>query len=509
MADDFATLFEEAKAQLGSGAWGEPDRSVAIRDAMPTPPWPQHLFVGDWGSYIEETAATTSSPPDYVGLGLFEASAALIGNARWGSPRPGWAEPTVLWGAAVGRPSSSKTPPLLAVMNVVRRIEVEANNDWEDRRAGHRKQKEVAKLAREQWEADVRSAMKDRKAAPDEPKESREPEPLSKRRFISTDTTTEKAARLSATNPLGLINYRDELAGWLSSMDRYSGAAGADRAFWLQAWNGTFWTKDRVKDGEDEISVRHLSWSIVGGITPDRLASLMLSGDDDGLSARFLYVWPDAQEPTDLDVEPPTHILLDALRKLAEIEWDAPEPTILQFTPEARSMMLEWRKRVFQMAQDATGIYGSWLGKLPGMALRLSVIFAHLTATGLGVALPQEVNADDLRRACEFLADYAIPMTKRTFGQAVLPVAEQDARALARWYLRQPPPRPRILNARALVRTTNGLNIPTPERMEAALVNLAEADTGWCRRVTASGPAGGRPRKDFEVNPKLLGEGGS
>ena len=42
------------------------------------------------------------------------------------------------------------------------------------------------------------------------------------------------------------------------------------------------------------------------------------------------------------------------------------------------------------------------------------------------------MDLDALTRALGFLAEYAVPMAKRTFGEAALPEAERDARRLAR-----------------------------------------------------------------------------
>jgi hypothetical protein len=49
----------------------------------------------------------------------------------------------------------------------------------------------------------------------------------------------------------GLFAVLDELAGWLGSFDRYGGD-GADRAFFLECWNGGAYVCDRVISGTPE-----------------------------------------------------------------------------------------------------------------------------------------------------------------------------------------------------------------------------------------------------------------
>ena len=52
--------------------------------------------------------------------------------------------------------------------------------------------------------------------------------PVRERVRIS-DITIEKVAELQAVNGRGLLLHRDEVSGWLLSMDRYGG--GGDRPF--------------------------------------------------------------------------------------------------------------------------------------------------------------------------------------------------------------------------------------------------------------------------------------
>jgi len=290
----------------------------------------------------------------------------------------------------------------------------------------------------------VKKAVKNRDSPPAEPPEAAEPERPRKRRTSSTDPTVEAARDLSAANPRGLLLYRDELPGWIAGMDRYGGKAGGDRPFWLQSYEGDRWSADRVKDGDEGRDVPHLTWGIVGGIQTDKLASMLLTGDDDGLSARFIYCWPappaEVSDPPDGEGLP--FELKSMLRRLRELPMpDEPEPVVLPFTAEAREVLQEWRREVKGMEGDAAGLFLSWLGKLPGMAVRLAVVFSHLEWLGqaLETPLPEAIGVDAVVRAVGFLAGYAVPMAKRTFGEAALPEAERDARRLARWLLRQSP----------------------------------------------------------------------
>ncbi|OYV99227.1 MAG: hypothetical protein B7Z58_18775, partial [Acidiphilium sp. 37-64-53] len=313
------------------------------------------------------------------------------------------------------------------------------------------------------------------------------------------------AIRLSEANPRGMMLQRDELAGWIAAMDRYGGGAGGDRPFWLQAYGGRAWTPDRVKDGDDPVHVPHLLWSILGTIQPDRVSTLMMSGDDDGLSARFIYCWPEALPPRRPSCEADTEAALDRLRRIRALPWQRdPEPHLLPFTGPAAVALHDWRIEVATMETAASGLMLSWLGKLPGLAVRIALVLELLAWSEKPNDTPEPEAIGDraVIAAITFLSDFAIPMARRTFGAAALPEAERDARRLARWLIQQRP-MPATVNARAIRQRGEGPGIPDAERMETALKELDAA--GWVRAAPARAAGHGRSRKDWATNPKLEG----
>src|ERR1700688_2522980 len=70
------------------------------------------------------------------------------------------------------------------------------------------------------------------------------------------------------------------------------GGNGGDRAFFLEAWNGGAYMVDRVKHRGQPVRISRTALGIFGGMQPDRLREA-LAGADDGLSARFAFIWPD------------------------------------------------------------------------------------------------------------------------------------------------------------------------------------------------------------------------
>jgi hypothetical protein len=495
-----AEALARASAITAPAPWPQIDPSWATVQLLPPPPLPLHLFPAAWAQWITSAAEEASAPPDFVAAALLGTVGATIGNARWASPWPGWREPPTLNVACVGLPSSGKSPAIDRVAEPLGDLQAELNEDWAERQRAFRGAKVAAEERAAAWKSDVKEAIRLRHAPPEEPDSAAPPEPAARRRVISTDPTVERAARLSAENPRGLLLLRDELAGWITGMDRYSSAAGADRAFWLEAYGGRRWAPDRVKDEGNPIEVPHLTWGILGGIQPGRVSSLLTSGDDDGLSARFLYVWPASRRPTRPRGIGFPGYLLKLLRRLRSLPWDGPEPVTMPFTEEAACALQDWRERVADMEQTAAGLFLSWLGKTPGFLVRLALIFEHL-AWRDGAGPPASIGLESVGRALGFLADYALPMAQRTFGDGLLPEAERDAHTLARWLLAKRP-LPELVNARQLRRQEGAPAIPTAPRINAALEELSEL--GWVRAAPGRDGAGGRPRADWAVNPNLL-----
>lgn len=478
----------------------EPDRSLLDAQVSPAPPFFDVLPAGrsEWAHIAAEGA---SCSVDYVALPLLAAAGSLIGNARWGQPWAGWCEPPALFAGLIGRPSSGKSPGLDTVTGLLAQQEMALNEDWEERRRAHIRDSTAAKERRSRWEGEVKTAVGKGHSPPDMPADADEPEPPQRRRLLSTEPTVEKAARLVHANPRGLLLVRDELAGWIGGMDRYSRGDGSDRAFWLQAYGGRPWAPDRVKDADRATTIPHLLWGVVGAIQPDRVAGQLLAGDDDGLAARFIYTWPAPIPPRRPCRRPDNSAAGSALAALIGLDWQSPDPVLLPFTEDAAAALQAWREEAANLEDGAAGMFLSWLGKLPGFCLRLAVILEHLEWcwTQYGPP-PDRIGVNAVAAAADFLERYAVPMARRVFGEASLPRAERDARAVARWLAKQKPV-PDTINERELRRVSGGPGIRETARITAAMEELAEAD--WLRPAPSRSDGYGRQRQDWAINPAV------
>jgi hypothetical protein len=279
-------LVTEAPEMTARDTWPAPDMRLVEDDRAPAPALDDDALPVGWAAWITAEAEARACPRDYITAGLIATASAWIGNARHVAATAIWIEPPHLWLALIGAPSTGKSPALRPIVEATHTLEREAEPDWRAARAQHAALVEGARAIEEGWRENVRQATKQGVAPPDRPPGADALPAPPMPRLMAMDATTEELQRLLAGQPRGLLYQRDELAGWLGNHDRYGGH-GADRAFFVEAWNGGPYVADRVKHRGEPLRIERTSLAILGGMQPDRLREV-LAGADDGLTARFL-----------------------------------------------------------------------------------------------------------------------------------------------------------------------------------------------------------------------------
>ena len=251
--------------------------------------------------WVEDIVERMQCQPDIVAVPAVISMGVLVGCKVGIRPKrhDDWVEVPNLWGAAIGRPGTLKTPAISEALGPLRRIEHE-----ESERFAQATQNHEAQLAA--WETEAAAAAPEIKAAikngdtekANELKRQlpeRPPEP-GRQRLIVNDTTVEALGEVLRANSNGVLAFRDELTGWLKCLEKDNQRDA--RAFYLEAWNGKHpFTTDRI--GRGTIEIKRAIISIMGGIQPGPLQAYLAGLDgsgDDGLLQRFqLIVWPDTK----------------------------------------------------------------------------------------------------------------------------------------------------------------------------------------------------------------------
>jgi hypothetical protein len=495
--------------------WPAPDMGLITDDRPSAPAVDNDALPAGWGAWITAEAAARACPRDYVAAALLGAASGWIGNSRRIAATSDWNEPVHLWFALIGAPSTGKTPALRPMIEASRKVERDAEPAWRNALAKYECDAEAANAAEKAWRGQVAKAAKGKVSPPDRPIAAQAPSKPPRPRVVTMDTSTEELQRLLADNPRGLLHVRDELAGWLGSFDRYGGN-GADRGFYLECWNGSSYVCDRVKFNAVPLRIEHTSLSMIGGMVPDRLREALAEADD-GLPARFFFPWPEPVPVAPLrqrgavDAAEHRNTLESAAQRLHALKMGddyqgQPAPIALRLDGIATGLFDEQRQEQMQRARAASGLTGGWHGKNPGRLLRLALVFEYLAwaVSDGSTPEPTSVSADAVVRAGGFI-DYTAVMFERVMAGLAITRAQADAAQIARHMLaiaQAAPPRAQLkpLNERSLYQRAGFSWARNAQRRAEAFTTLCDA--GWLRRPQTD--AHGRPRGDWEVNPRLL-----
>jgi hypothetical protein len=380
---------------------------------------PLHLFGSVWARWITDAAEAASCPVDYVAMPLLAMASVLIGNARWAAATSGWIEPPHLWLAVVGDSGTGKSPGADCLLReVLPELERRMLNDFPDRLQEWMAETELKKGAFLRWRRQLREAPDDNHSFPSDPPALPDLQPPQAPRLRQNDVTIEKVAELlAAAAPKGLLIVRDELAGWVASMNTYHGGG---RQFWLEAYGGRAYRVER-KTRLNPIVLPRLAVGVYGGVQPDKLPSLLRC--DDGLTARFLWAWP-TPVPFRLSHQAPgidwAIGALDRLRELDLRPTIPPAPLMLPLAPAARPLIEELGQLLQEEQERASGTLRAAYGKARGQTVRLALVIELLRWCGQenNDPPPLRVGASALEAAGRLMMEYFLPMAAQVDHEA-------------------------------------------------------------------------------------------
>lgn len=209
---------------------------------------------------------------------------------------------------------------------------------------------------------------------------------VTEKRFKTNDATIEKIGALLVENPDGIMIVRDELAGWLKTLEK-TGREG-DREFFLESWNGYgSFTVDRI--GRGTLHIPSLCLSIFGGLQPGKLdayinQALYSGAGDDGLLQRFqLLFYPEMLKTwKNIDRRPNEEaraVVFDLFERIAALPSRNEEnQSALHFSGEAQEIFNDWREKFeHRLRQEdcETPAFESHLSKYRSLLPSLALIF--------------------------------------------------------------------------------------------------------------------------------------
>lgn len=496
----------------------------ALYDAHPevapdTAGWPNPLPLGDdlppvdsfalellpqsLRPLVEDISDRMQTPPDFAAIAGIVALAGCVNRRALILPKveDNWTVTPNLWGAIIAPPGFMKSPTLHAMTAPLTHIEETWRVAFESSAGDYETEKEKSELRFQAWRESYKAAVKNNKDVPTQPDNTLKEPTL--RRLILTDSTFEALHTILADNPAGVLVTRDELTGWIATLDR-PGREG-ERGFFLQAWNGdSGFTIDRISRGS--IHVPAVCVSLLGCIQPARLRwylsqTLDAGPNDDGLMQRFqLATWPDAPRDWKLIDRTPNNTAQAMAEKVFSIlaNLSADSPVRLHFNSEAQELFYVWWGELEQKIRVETGLhpaivahlakYRSLLPTLAGLFEMADAAAQSRDAVSINLAHAQQAAA-----WCEYLESHA----KRIYSCVTSPEAHA-ARLLAGHI--EHGDIGESFSTREVYALHHWAGLDTPERVRAALDVLADA--GWVRCIEQK--AGfGRPSETWQVNPKV------
>ncbi len=383
----FAAL--EAKSQSDFQIQAEPDKKLELQpqnepqfgkpvdlfNVDPVPQIPLDALPDVIADYVKDQAELMGCDHSILAMAALAAAASTLHDDVQIQPKrhdPTWRESARLWLAVVGSPSSKKSPAIGKAIQPVRMIDAA--------------RREQSKAELSNWEAQHASRKKGSSKENMQLECSVSDRPPMKRAIVE-DTTIEALSEILKDNPQGVLCVRDELTGWLGSMDAYKGSkagASADRANWLELYNGGARSVDRL--GRGSLFIPNWSSCLIGGIQPDMLRRVVAGMGHDGLLQRFLPVIACSINSRGIDREPD----MKAIERYRELfhQLAALPPCRDPVRLEEGAHIV--RERVDMLADKigrAVGHVGleSWLGKWGGIYARLLLTFHAIECAQLSI----------------------------------------------------------------------------------------------------------------------------
>jgi len=481
----------------------------------------EELIPESFGAWVIDIAGRMQCPLDYPFATVIVMCASIIGTRCAIRPKSkdSWQVVPNLWGGLVGSPSALKTPAIQEVTRMLTELETNKFNEFEDEQIQYQRNIRTWEIKKSILEEELKKTLKSKQSNSldadevdnrlNEHEDNPPKEPIL-RRYSTSDSTVPKLQELMSKNPQGIFVLRDELHGFLTSMEQEG--RETDRAFHLEAWSGQgSFILDRI--GRGTIRSDLICESVFGSIQPARIIPHIrqtLSGSaNDGLFQRFqILVYPDITSWSYIDKLPDKDAENRAFRlikKLNDMDFRKDAGAILEegykipylrFSPEGQELFKDWisdlegRLRNNDEPPAIQEHLGKYRSLMPSMAL-----IHHLLNVADGKAHgPVSLASAKLAAAtCDYLESHA----RRIYHMAgnITPRAAGSLTEKIKLG---------TLNDGFTARDVHrkGWSLLTEiDVVNAALIELVEEN--WLKSKKQTPPHGGKTKDVFYINPMV------
>ncbi len=389
MTEDFWARFEEFSRAADDNTDAETGPECQVLPAPP--PVPVEAFPELIQAIINDAARAFVVPLEVPTVAVLALAAGCIGRSRAIVVKSGWTPHANLYLALVGASGTGKSPCVNKILSAVHRVDFKLHQTWTAEHSAYEAETENYRTA-------TKAHLHGKGADPGPP-----PKRPPRRRILADDESLESLVDAFNDNPRGILWQRDELAGLLLDLDKYSGKNGATKTRLMSCYDAGPIKVGRI--AENRIAhIPHAALSIFGGIQPAALVDAFCTKDQlTGFLPRFLFVrfrpggpslWTDAVFDHDTELD---HIV----RGLLGLELDVQgRPVYIGMTGDARRVYIDWHDRLSMAAWMGSGDdEQSVLSKLRDQCLRLALILHLLEAVTTGTDDTAAVTAETMKSA--------------------------------------------------------------------------------------------------------------
>ncbi|MDC3256086.1 YfjI family protein [bacterium] len=413
----------------------------------------------------------------FFALPILSVLAAAIGNTRRFEIKEGWQEPPILWTLVIGESGSGKSPALDSAQEPLMEINQQLATENKESIFKFKQEEVVYKKALKAFE-------KAKEGNPPEP-----PRTVEARQIVVSDITVEALAVTLQSNPRGVLLIRDELAGFIKSLNKYNKGGGDEQAY-LSMYGARSLNVVRKGNGPSPfiLNVERAAVCITGGIQPAILEECLTSGlRESGFAARIMMSEP----PRKLN-RWSEEVISPAVRKnysklvkqLYELDFEDGKPMVVKPTDGAKELYTNYYNKLQASAVDATGELAARLNKISAVALRLALII-HCCSND-----DTELTPESMMCGIQ-IAEWFECEARRINQKANESLEDQSRRKVAEYIAK----RGGSITARDLQRGKN--EIKNSDQAERVLRDLA--NHGWGNMQTRKSEKGGPPVSVFAL----------
>jgi hypothetical protein len=400
---EFDAVDPKAISLATIAATAQPGKAISLWDQKPAPAWPGGIFPGPVEDTLAEVAERDGLDLGAMGAAMLTAGSGAADKRTLLQPYQGseWMVRPVLWLLLVAETGQRKSGVFQYVLRRLQQVNAE------------RMQRYAREMAR--W-----------RARPVAQKPDPAPEVAA---LLAEDTTVEKLQDWMAGNPRGLLCLRDEIAGLLAFGRYASGSGAAERAFYLETYDGGPTTIGRMSR---TTAIANCAMSLIGAIQQHRLLDFPDLANDGFLSRLGPVIMDEARTAGTSGTTPPSLTTIDStfdrlLRNGAfgVYRTDAAGEELIRDTERLGDVMGQ--------RQDTGVGFRGFMRKLHGVHARTALVL-HLMDGGQDDVVPAETVAR-ARRYAQFLYQHAEVFYAGLTGQSEI------TKAIGSYLLRHAPTR--------------------------------------------------------------------